>query len=315
MRRTIPRVLAIGDAIVDIVTPPIPALSARDAQLEVPFHSVVPGGNATNFALATAALGLPTIFVGCVGSDTFADVIRRAFADASVDARLRIDPARPTGMTVAVTWGRGGRALVTALGANAGLRATDVTEEVLVSARHVHRAGFWWTPRLIGRETVTILRRARMHGATTSLDVSTDPHGWPSSRVLAIRRTLPHVSTFFGNEVEVRAVGGRPRTIDAARAICRSGADDVVVHRGARGAVWVDTLHSVSSPGFRVTEDNPTGCGDVFNAGFIAARLRGADVLDALAFANACGASHLANRTRPYPRSRDARALLAHRRR
>jgi len=303
------RVLAIGDAIVDVVTPPLPAFAAGDAQLEVPLHSILPGGNATNFALATAALGIPTTFLGCVGSDSFADVIRRAFAAGRAVARLRIDPVRPTGTTVAVTWARGGRALITAPGANAGLRASDVADEALASAGHVHRAGFWWTTRLIDRGSAGILRRARGFGATTSLDVSTDPRGWPPSRVDAVRRCLPHVSTFFGNEVEVRAVGRRPRTLDSARAICGLGAGEVVVHRGAQGATWVGSDDSASSPAFRVTEDNPTGCGDVFNAGFIAARSRGAGISEALSFANACGALHLANRARPYPRSREVRAF------
>src|SRR3972149_1705847 len=135
------RVLAVGDAIVDVVTAPLPALRARDVQLEVPEHAVVPGGNATNFALGAAALGSSVAFVGSIGADPFAEVVRGAFLEAGVSARLRVDRRRPTGMTVAVTWSRGGRSLIHAVGANAGLRETDVPAPWVARAEHVHRPG------------------------------------------------------------------------------------------------------------------------------------------------------------------------------
>src|SRR5439155_923511 len=79
---------------------------------------------------------------------------------------------------------------------------------ILKQVDHLHRAGFWWTPRLMGRPTALLLSRARHAGVGTSLDMSTDPFGWTRERLRAARMALPFVDTFFGNEVEVSALGG-----------------------------------------------------------------------------------------------------------
>lgn len=293
--------MAIGDAIVDLVTPPLANLRPGDAQREISEMSILPGGNATNFALQMGMLGLPTSLVASVGSDAFAQVLLKAYKVAQVDARLRVDPTRTTGSTVALTWSNGGRTLVTAPGANAGLRERDVPAHLLEAADHVHRAGFWWAAGLIGAPTVRILRKAQRAKAGTSLDVSTDPRGWSLKRVELVRSCLAHVDTFFGNETEVCAVGGVRSPLDAAQRLLDLGAGKVVIHGGSEGATWVSDGKVLRSPAFRVPMDNPTGCGDVFNAGYIFATLSGAPSAEALGFGNACAALHLSDRENPYP--------------
>ncbi len=295
------RVLAVGDAIVDIVSPPLGAVPPGDAQQEVSGYSLLPGGNATNFALQMAALGLRTTLVASIGRDAFGDLLRAAYKAKGVRARLRVDGSRPTGTTVALTWSQGGRALLTASGANAGLREADVPTTLLSSADHVHRAGFWWATGLMGAPTARLLRRAHRAGATTSLDISTDPRGWPRSRVDAVRSCLPHVDTFFGNAVEVCAVAGVHDPFRAAERILEHGVAEVVLHQGEAGATWFREGQRASLPAFRVPVDNPTGCGDIFNAAYIFAKLSGATTEEALGLGNACAALHLRDRALPYP--------------
>ncbi len=310
MPRKAPRVLAIGDAIVDIVTPPLRGLPPGDVQAEIPGFDYLPGGNATNFALQMGSLGMRTSLVASVGRDAFADALRAAYRRARVDARLKVDPKRPTGTTVALTWADGRRALLTALGANAALRETDVPQTLVASATHVHRAGFWWATGLQGPPTVRLLQRAHKAGATTSLDISTDPQGWPRARVGAVRSCLPHVDTFFGNPVEVCAVAGVREPVAAAERLLELGAGEVVLHRAEAGATWFREGQRASLPAFRVPVDNPTGCGDIFNAGYIFARLTGGTTEDALGMGNALAALHLADRRVAFPDLRRLRAFL-----
>lgn len=310
MPRKNARVLAVGDAIVDIVTPPIRALPSGDAQAEVSGFSFLPGGNATNFALQMASLGIRTQLVAALGKDTYADILRRAYQRHGVDTRLKIDPAKPTGTTVALTWSDGRRSLLTALGANAALREADVPTSLLASATHVHRAGFWWAAGLLGAPTARLLRRAQDAGATTSMDIATDPQGWPRDRVDAVRTCLPHVDTFFGNEVEICALAGIRNPVRAAERILEHGVEEVVLHRGAEGATWFRQGQQASEPGFRVPVDNPTGCGDVFNAGYLFARLSGGTPDEALGLGNACAALHLQDRNLPYPDLRRVRRFV-----
>lgn len=300
MARPRPRVVAIGDAIVDLVTPPLAPFGSGDVQAQVSGLTTLPGGNATNFALAIGTLGARATFVGALGEDANSAFLRRAYRDHGVRSILRTD-RRATGATVALTWQDGGRSLITALGANASLRERDVPAAILRSADHVHRAGYWWTTGLIGKPTARLLARARRSGATTSLDVPTDPEGWPRERVQAVRSCLPYLDTFFGNAVEVAALGGRRVAVDAARRLLAMGVNEVVLHRAERGATRITREGTEDFPGFPVTVDNPTGCGDVFNAGYVFARLRGLPPTQSLRFANATAALHLRDRTRPYP--------------
>src|SRR3989440_10267672 len=121
-----PRVVAVGDGIVDLVTPPMADFAAGDFQAEVPRFDPLPGGNATNFALQMSSLGASTTFIGAVGSDSNAKLLRDQYRQYGVRARLCVDPSRPTGSTMALTWSTGRRALVTDPGANARLRLRDV---------------------------------------------------------------------------------------------------------------------------------------------------------------------------------------------
>ncbi|HYM39818.1 MAG TPA: carbohydrate kinase family protein [Thermoplasmata archaeon] len=310
MARKAPRVLAIGDAIVDIVSPPLQGLPPGDVQGEVSGFAFLPGGNATNFALQMASLGMRTTLVAAVGRDAFANRLRAAYRARGVTARLRVDAKRPTGTTVALTWADGRRALITATGANAALREADVPETLLASASHVHRAGFWWATGLLGAPTERLLRRAQRAGASTSMDISTDPQGWSRARVDAVRVCLPHVDTFFGNGVEVCAVAGTRDPVRAAERLLEHGVSEVVLHRAEAGATWFREGQRASLPAFRVPMDNPTGCGDVFNAGYLFTKLSGGTTEEALGMGNALAALHLRDRREPYPDLRELRAFV-----
>jgi len=305
-----PRVVAIGDGIVDLVTPPMDDFGPGDVQAEVHRFDPLPGGNATNFALAMSSLGASTTFIGAVGSDSNAKLLRDRYREYGVRARLFVDPRRPTGSTMALTWSTGRRALVTHPGANAMLRLSNVPARAIRGAHHVHRSGFWWTSGLVGKPTATLLARARRLGATTSLDVSTDPRGWPEARVRAVRICLPHVDVFFGNETEICSVAGDKSPIEAGKRLLSLGAAEVVIHQGERGATAITPSSAVRSPAFDVAIDNPTGCGDVFNAAYAYAKLTRASASESLRFANAAAALHLRDRRRPYPTLVEVRRFL-----
>ena len=67
-----------------------------------------------------------------------------------------------------------------------------------------------------------------------------------------------------------------------------------VLHRSQEGRRWRrlprPSRHGCLLPGFAVDEVDPTGAGDCFGAAFVSFWLRGADPVEALRIANACGA-------------------------
>ena len=300
--------VAVGDAILDIVNPPLHPAGAGDRQSRVERFQYLPGGNATNFALAFASLGGRTGFVGSLGRDWGSTLLRNAYRAGRVVARLRTSSESGTGTTMAVTFSDGTRHLITAPGANAELRLAHVPASWIAGTRHLHRAGYWWASGLIGAPTVRLLSKARAAGATTSLDLSTDPEGWPRPRREAALSALPSVDIFFGNAEEVTRLAGQSSLPQAAKVLLKKGVGEVVVHGGRRGATIFTATGATSAPGFPVSAMNPTGCGDVFNAAYVRASLAGRAPQARLRFANAAAAWHLENPSKPYPSLRNLQA-------
>ena len=73
----------------------------------------------------------------------------------------------------------------------------------------------------------------------------------------------------FANDDELGALGGAAAALESA--------GEVVVKLGPAGASWTDGTRSESSPAAPATVVDTIGAGDAFDAGFLAARLGGAD--------------------------------------
>lgn len=284
--------VAVGDICVDVLTPPLEDFSLGDRQLWLRALPMVPGGNAANFALGCAALGLQTGFAGCLGGDLISKFLAAELRRANMVSFVKVRKALEAGRTIALTHADGSRQLLTYNGSNLAFAPEDVPRRAL-DARHVHRAGYWWTPRLQGKPTRNLLRRARDGGAETSLDVSTDPEGWPDARRAKVLSVLREVSIFFGNEEEIRGVFGARDLRVAAKEASAMGVEILAVHRGVRGCMVFTRGARLDVPAFRVTPRNPTGAGDLFNAGFVYGRLEGYDVGRCARFANGVAALHV----------------------
>ena len=120
-----------------------------------------------------------------------------------------------------------------------------------------------------------------------------------------VRRTLHRAielaDVVFGSaHEEFGPLAGTEDLETAARAI-GAGRRAVVMRRGADGARAFDPDGVVDAPAFPVTAVNSVGAGDAFNGGFIAARLEGCSMREALRWGNAVAALKI--------QGTDARAL------
>jgi sugar/nucleoside kinase (ribokinase family) len=94
----------------------------------------------------------------------------------------------------------------------------------------------------------------------------------------------------FVNEHEA-ALYGRAGTRRAAIDAWRKRARQTVIKLGRRGAIVVDGERVHRRPAPRVSVLDTTGAGDAFNAGFLAARLAGRSLDEALRLGNHLGAA------------------------
>jgi sugar/nucleoside kinase (ribokinase family) len=242
------------------------------------------GGSSAITAVAAARLGLRVAFACCIGDDwigqALADEVGRQGVDVVVARRAA---GMPTSLTVVVTRGID-RAILTSDGTLRLLECEDVPLELVDSSRHVHVGGYFLQPGLWSG-LPALLRRARAAGATTSVDPNWDPtEQWTAG----LAETLPLVDIFLPNAAEAAKITKLGDTEAAARRLALT-CGIVAVKAGAEGGLACRGDDVVRASGLRLEAADATGAGDNFDAGFLAGRLAGLTVRDALARAVACG--------------------------
>ncbi|MFE5602123.1 carbohydrate kinase family protein [Streptomyces coelicoflavus] len=281
--------LVVGDANPDVVVGPLdsPLAFGQREQL-VPDGALTLGGSAAIMACGAARLGLRAAFAGRVGDDDAGRYVRDTLDAHGVDtSALLVDPRLPTPLTVVLTRGDD-RAIVTAPGTLPATTAADVPAELLGTARHVHAASYFLLPGLAAA-LPELLRTARAHGATTSLDTNDDPAGrWDRAGLDAV---LPHTDYLLPNAAEARQLAGldTPDLGECAAVLAGRG-PTVVVKNGAEGALCHDGRTLLTTSGVPARPVDTVGAGDSFDAGFVAALLAGLALPEALELAAVCGA-------------------------
>ena len=136
----------------------------------------------------------------------------------------------------------------------------------------------------------TLLRSARAHGATTSVDPNWDPaQRWDGG----LLELLGEVDVLLPNAAEACRLAGVSDAEAAAAKLAAAG-PLVAVKLGAEGAVAAPAggegrLVRAAPPERAVDPVDAVGAGDAFDAGLLCALLGGQPLDVALAFACACG--------------------------
>jgi ribokinase len=272
-------VLVVGDANPDLLLRgDVRPRFGQEEQL-LTAADLVLGGSAAITAAGCARLGLRTVLLAAVGDDIFGEVTRKHLAERGVRLVEADNRGAPTGLTVVLSE-PDDRGMLTLPGTIPGLRPEDVTDDLIGRARHVHVASLYLQPALASG-LAGVFARARRLGRTTSLDTNGDPAGeWAS-----IAEILAHTDVFLPNAAELRAITG---VDDPAEAAARVGIT-VVMKDGPRGARAWWPGGETAAAGRPVEVVDTTGAGDSFNAGFLAARLGGRPMAEAVAWAAAAG--------------------------
>jgi 2-dehydro-3-deoxygluconokinase len=166
--------------------------------------------------------------------------------------------------------------------------------------RWLHITGI--TPALSASASAATQRAmtlARASEATISLDLNLRRRLWSDAEAAPILRAFAaDVDVVLGSVDELAVLTGLAADddpADLARTATMLGPTIAVVKLGSEGALAIDRDGAdlpVARSGVPLpVVVDPVGAGDAFCAGFIAARLDGADLAAALETANACGAA------------------------
>jgi sugar/nucleoside kinase (ribokinase family) len=282
-------VVVVGEINPDIiVSDPDPAPRFGQQERIVESVTFTLGSSSVIAACGMARLGLRVAMVGVVGDDPFGRYMLDAMRERAIDtSACRVDPALPTGASVILA-NQSDRAILTAPGTIAEVRAADVPDYLLAGTRHVH-VGSYFIQTALQPALPELFETAHAHGATTSLDSNDDPTGrWNSGLTDALAET----DLFFPNENEARAIA---RIDDALTAGTRLASGDrspiVAIKLGQDGAAAaVDGKVIAQVAAYPVDLVDAVGAGDSFDAGFISAWLDGAPLDRCLRLGAVCGA-------------------------
>jgi sugar/nucleoside kinase (ribokinase family) len=251
-----------------------------------------PGGSGANTAAWLGHLGVPTVFVGCVGDDGFGREAARALRTAGVTPRLAISGAAVTGTCIVLVDLAGERTMLPDSGANAGLAPEHLPRDVFQTGGHLHLSGYTLLRPATRPAALAALTAARGAGMATSIDaVSAAPLAEAGGETF--RQLASGVDTVLVTRDEAEVLCGSREPDAVAAALLRS-AGEVVLKLGSEGAEWRGPsggrarAPAALPPGPAV---DTTGAGDAFAAGWIAARRDGRDTTAALEEACALAAT------------------------
>lgn len=274
-------ILIPGNYFCDLIFTDVPRFPALGAEVYTGGLTVTLGG-CLNTVIALRRLGVRVGWRGCVGADFFSRYVLETVAREGVDTALLHQLDTPLQrVTVAVSFPHD-RAFVTYVDtAPNSIDLLLATPETL-RYRHLHLTGLTTDPR-----APEVLAAARARGATVSMDCQDRP---VTLETPGVREVLTQLDIFMPNAREAMQLTGAA-DLHAAAAVLRALVPLLVIKDGAGGAyAWrQENDHAIHAPAIDVLPLDTTGAGDVFNAGFLAARLAGSDLATCMRWGSVCG--------------------------
>jgi len=186
-----------------------------------------------------------------------------------VDARLVMDPERPTGSCVVMITHKGDSTMLSDPGANAALSPDDLPKDLFAPGSHLHISGYTLLNEGSRPAAITAMNYARQADMTISVDAASVA---PLERVGAepYLELTNGATLLFVNHAQAGVLTGRDDPGQAAR-VLTAWYPQVVVKLGPDGALFAngrpDAIHAPA----QVTEQvlDGTGSGDAFCAGFL----------------------------------------------
>ena len=223
------RVVVVGDLMTDTVAhAALPLAKGSDTPAIVTMHG---GGSGANIAAWLAVDGAEVAFVGRRGADIAGRNRDMELMGYGVDARLVMDPERPTGMCVVMVTHKGDHTMLSDPGANAVLSPDDLPKDLFTPGCHLHVSGYTLLNEGSRAAAVTAMERALEANMSVSIDGASAA---PLERVGAepFLDLTGGATLLFVNEAQAAVLTGRDDPMQAIR-VLTAWYPQVVVKLGA----------------------------------------------------------------------------------
>lgn len=244
-----------------------------------------PGGKGSNQAVASGRAGAPTLFVGAVGDDAFAEVAKAFYAKNKIAARFITKRNHATGTAAILVEDSGQNEIVVALGASDALAPRDLPASLFAGAKIVV------TQLETNLAAVAhTLRAGRRAGAATVLNPAPMRPDFDPALLEHVDILIPNETEFVAlvNLLGITPSGKKARraaaytetdlaaaTPEELHALCRRlGPSTVIVTLGKRGCFVSLADRHEFIPAHVVKAVDTTGAGDAFVGGFASGFVR-----------------------------------------
>jgi len=261
----------VGDLMADIL---VTAAKPADGMADGIY--IRSGGSAANVAVWARRAGMPSAWLGAVGTDAAADMLLTDLEIANVVAVPNFVAAAETGVVISRVGRHANRVMQSARGA-ASVALTTVQLDALQGATGIHLTGY----TLIGADGLEtagrILETGRSSGACLSFDPS-DRRIVEAAGVGSVRdllRSFP-MKVIFATRDEAVALTGERDPNQAANRLLEL-AEVAIVKAGGLGSILASrgSIQKISAR--RVKAIDTTGAGDAFAGTWLGHILMGAD--------------------------------------
>jgi len=270
-------VLCISDCCCDLIFRGLPQVPSPGTEAYCQEFFMQAGGGA-NTPMGLARLGCRTAYVTAVGDDALGEIVCRDMAASGVSSACIQKNAGVQTWVSAVLSTPDDRAFASYAGKGVSLTKAAL-EKLTASVRWVHTytcycERFPFIPEVCARNNVPLSLDAAFGEKTVLGDM---------------QPLLAQTTLFTPNDREAYALTGEEdpyRALKKIAGVC----ENVVVTMGKAGCMAVIDGQAFKARGPVVRMADATGAGDLFAAGLIAARLKGAGAEAQLRFAAASGA-------------------------
>ena len=278
-------VSVIGLYILDVLGRPVTRIPDRGNVDFIEEIRLTVAGTAGGTVVDTAKLGLNSLAVGAVGDDEKADWVLMTLQKHGIDtsAMQRIKGV-PTSATILNVRPNGDRPALHVRGASDHFDVPAAAYDKVFDAPIIHLGGTGLLKKLDGPASVTLLREAKKRGRPGTFDLVAAS----AETIGIVKPLLPYIDYFMPSIEEAKDMSGQGNPEDCAKFYLDKGAQCCVFTLGGDGAYYAHKDGTrLKSPAYEIKVVDTTGCGDAFDAGFIASLHHKMDVETALRFAQA----------------------------
>jgi 2-dehydro-3-deoxygluconokinase len=254
-------------------------------------------GDSFNTALYLRRLGAEVRYLTALGTDPFSEEMLQSWVQEGLDVSLVLrDPARLPGLYAIRTDDCGERSFhywrqQAAARHLFRLSGIDAALHTAASCDLLYLTGITLSlfDAMERRRWVDLAAEVGSRGGIVAFDPNYRPQGWSSASEArdAVQAMAPYVGILLTTDTDENMLFGTCSHEEAFARWRDAGVAEVVVKRGSKGATaqaGTETADVAVPEAVRVVDS--TGAGDSFNAAYLAARLRGGSVRQAVQAGN-----------------------------